>query len=238
LREALARSDRDFVLEEPETPARRSLRSALRILLERPVEVAGAVAMAGVAGLILANALFMQQGQHPAPLFRAVAAATNPAVKPAPAARPAQSPELTALVRAIQTELTARGHDIGAIDGMLGPKTDAAIRAFQKHADLPVDGAPTGPLLARLKAARIAQPSESIGELIVTQEPPRNPRVLFVERTLAKYGYGRLKIDGVLDTDTREAIERFERERGLTPTGTITDRLLKELEGLSVKPSP
>ncbi|MFN8993111.1 MAG: peptidoglycan-binding protein, partial [Pseudomonadota bacterium] len=120
----------------------------------------------------------------------------------------------------------------------MGPKTDAAIRAFQRHAGLSVDGAPTASLLTSLKAARIAPPSDAIGELIVTQEPPRNPRVLFVERTLAKYGYGRLKIDGVLDTATREAIERFERERGLTPTGTVTDRLITELEGLSAAPSP
>ena len=35
-----------------------------------------------------------------------------------------------------------------------------------------------------------------------------------------------------------ELIERFERERGLTPTGTVTDRLITELEGLSAAPSP
>ncbi|MFN8828673.1 MAG: peptidoglycan-binding protein [Labrys sp. (in: a-proteobacteria)] len=237
MREALARSNRDFVLEDNDALSHGRLRLLLRILLERPIEVAGAIAMTGVAGLIMANALFLQEGQHPAPLFRAVAAAAKPDATPA-IVRPAQSPELTALVRAIQTELTARGHDIGAIDGMMGPKTDAAIRAFQRHAGLSVDGAPTASLLTSLKAARIAPPSDAIGELIVTQEPPRNPRVLFVERTLAKYGYGRLKIDGVLDTATREAIERFERERGLTPTGTVTDRLITELEGLSAAPSP
>lgn len=42
-------------------------------------------------------------------------------------------------VRRVQALLTANGHRV-AIDGIAGPKTDAAIRAFQRSAKLAVDG--------------------------------------------------------------------------------------------------
>jgi lytic murein transglycosylase len=42
--------------------------------------------------------------------------------------------------REVQQRLVERGFDIGAVDGMIGPRTRAAIEAFQAAAGLPVDG--------------------------------------------------------------------------------------------------
>jgi lytic murein transglycosylase len=42
--------------------------------------------------------------------------------------------------REVQQRLIERGFDIGAVDGMIGPRTRAAIEAFQASAGLPVDG--------------------------------------------------------------------------------------------------
>lgn len=51
----------------------------------------------------------------------------------------------------LQQLLSARAHDTGGIDGMLGTASRAAIRAFQRAAQLPEDGYPSPSLLERLR---------------------------------------------------------------------------------------
>lgn len=43
-------------------------------------------------------------------------------------------------VRKVQIELLRRGYYITETDSIFGPETEAAVRLFQKHNDLPVDG--------------------------------------------------------------------------------------------------
>ena len=99
---------------------------------------------------ILINVLFMQSGSHPAPFFKAAEPAiktaspeTKPAVMapirrvestPAPAMLKAASPAARTpgeIITEIQRELSRRGFYDGALDGLYGPKTDAAIRDFE-----------------------------------------------------------------------------------------------------------
>lgn len=54
--------------------------------------------------------------------------------------------------RELQTLLTARGHDIGAIDGMLGDKTRAAVRAEQQRVGMEPSGRAGQKLLKALRA--------------------------------------------------------------------------------------
>jgi peptidoglycan hydrolase-like protein with peptidoglycan-binding domain len=54
-------------------------------------------------------------------------------------------------------------------------------------------------------------------------------RIGSVQRMLARYGFGPVRINGELDADTRAAIQRFERERNLPPTGQVSERLVREL---------
>ena len=44
------------------------------------------------------------------------------------------------IARDVQTRLAALGHDPGALDGILGPKTRRALKRFQEAEDLPVTG--------------------------------------------------------------------------------------------------
>ena len=54
--------------------------------------------------------------------------------------------------RELQELLGARGFDVGAPDGAIGPRTRAAIRAFQASAGLPEDGHPGMKALDALRA--------------------------------------------------------------------------------------
>ncbi len=52
---------------------------------------------------------------------------------------------------ALQTRLTARGFDTGGTDGVIGPKTQQAIRAYQTSRGLPATGTPSPELLQSLR---------------------------------------------------------------------------------------
>ncbi len=68
------------------------------------------------------------------------------------AARPAGPQADRASVSDLQARLTDLGYDPGPADGQLGPKTRAAIRAYQKDTGLKADGQVTASLLERIKA--------------------------------------------------------------------------------------
>ncbi|MEP5729047.1 MAG: lytic murein transglycosylase [Sulfitobacter sp.] len=55
-----------------------------------------------------------------------------------------------AQMKTLQTRLQARGHNVGAIDGILGAGTRAAVRVEQSRLGLAVDGWPTPALLGKL----------------------------------------------------------------------------------------
>lgn len=51
----------------------------------------------------------------------------------------------------LQRRLTALGFDTGGADGVIGPRSEAAIRAYQQSAGLPATGEPSRALLMRLR---------------------------------------------------------------------------------------
>ena len=51
----------------------------------------------------------------------------------------------------MQALLNTKGYDAGKPDGLVGPQTRAAVRAFQADQGLPADGYPTQELIDRLK---------------------------------------------------------------------------------------
>ena len=54
------------------------------------------------------------------------------------------------LIRAVQSKLNELGFDAGSADGIVGPKTRAAISAYQQQHNLPVDGQISNELLKAL----------------------------------------------------------------------------------------
>ena len=70
------------------------------------------------------------------------------------AQKPADERPLSrAEVEEIQSYLTRLGYDAGTPDGVVGARTRAAIRSYQRAAALPPDGHPTPELLTGLRTA-------------------------------------------------------------------------------------
>jgi peptidoglycan hydrolase-like protein with peptidoglycan-binding domain len=215
--------------------------------------------------VILINVLFMQSGSHPAPIFKAADAAiktAGPDSKPAAApirrveSIPAPAPPKPAapsprtpgeIILDIQRELSRRAYYDGAVDGLYGPKTDAAIRDFEHALGLKPSTQPNDALLQTIirspsKAAKGATGTISVLRPIgarndsMTEPAVPSQRVIALQRALAEFGYGQIKSSGTVDTDTQRAIERFERERNLPVTGQVSDRVVRELAAATGRP--
>jgi peptidoglycan hydrolase-like protein with peptidoglycan-binding domain len=211
---------------------------------------------------IVVNGLLLQAGPHPAPMFKdaiaAIAAASKPAPKDSgkdamralPRPRP---PEATSKVDArptpeiiadIQRELMRRGYYEGVVDGRYGPRTDAAVRDFEQASGLKPSTEPNEALLAAIKRSTTKPPKAPSGlRPAAIQQVRLEPsaeasakRVLALQRALAEYGYGQIKPSGVVDADTKAAIERFERERRLPITGQVSERVARELTTVTGRP--
>jgi peptidoglycan hydrolase-like protein with peptidoglycan-binding domain len=193
---------------------------------------------------IVTNALFMQKGPHPAPIF-----ATRPLLHrdAAPAARPQAVQAMPAadqarlqLIGNIQRELTRKGFYDGPADGIWGAKTDAAARDFASAAGLKINPEANDGLLRSIVAynpkpttvaAPPSPPSDPIAKLVAPSK-----KVIAVQRALADFGYGQIKPTGVLDPETRAAVEKFERDHRMPVTGQISDRFVRELAGMTGRP--
>jgi peptidoglycan hydrolase-like protein with peptidoglycan-binding domain len=214
-----------------------------------PREFVGVVMATAAVFAVFTNALFLQKGPHPAPIF-----VTRPPAKPAtplpplrPTAQPATAPDPVAQSRPapvadIQRELGRRGFYDGAADGIWGAKTDAAAREFVQVAGLKISADASPALLNAILASSAKAP----GARGSTSEAPRNDpiaeliapskRVLAIQRALADFGYGQIPLSGVYDPETRDAIEKFERDRRLPVTGQISDRFVREFAAMTGRP--
>ena len=189
---------------------------------------------------ICINALFMQKGPHPAPIFAPrpllqKETTMAPPLPPQPPSRPSVmqpgtqtvQPETMALSREqlivnIQRELNRRGFYDGAVDGIWGAKTDSASRDFIQAAGVRINPEP-GELLLRAilssgaKASRPAEPvrNDPIGDLIAPSK-----RILAIQRALSDFGYGQIKPSGQYDPEMRTAIEI---RAGSPPAGDRAD---------------
>jgi len=220
-------------------------------ITRHPREFVGIIMATGATVAIFVNALFLQHGPHPAPIFAARPPLQHLApivTQQAPAAPTPQVQETRTpgqIISDIQRELHKRGYYDGAVDGIWGAKTDAATRDFLQAAGLKLDVTPNAALLNAITSAAVkpvppapipaAAPArhDPIAELIA---PSPSKRVLAVQRALADFGYGQIKPTGALDSDTRAAVEKFEREHSLPIDGQISDRFVRELAAMTGRP--
>lgn len=215
-----ARSSRGFVATGRSGRAKASsalllLRRTVGAMRRRPVVAAGALLASLSAGAVGWNALAVQTRRHPAPLFapKTVVPSPRPEARalpsrPSPAAplsRPAPSPART-------------------------PPREVPVESARSAN--PAPAVPVAP-------ARPASSRDPIGDVIrgeidgSAQKPEGARNVVAAQKALLKLGYGPVKTDGVAGPATRQAIERFERERRLPVTGELGPRTVRELTAQS-----
>jgi peptidoglycan hydrolase-like protein with peptidoglycan-binding domain len=240
--------DSEFATENySPRPAARPVRSSfwLRLFRCHLREWLVVIAAGFAVAMIIVNALFLQTGPHPAPIFsnHAATAPERPMILPRP--RPAGAGESTSavparsrteIVAAIQRELAQRGFYDGPNDGSYSAKTDIAIRDFEDAAQLRPSTEPNEALLrviahSALKSPPVVPSNDPIGSLLAPSK-----RVIAIQRALATFGYGQIKPTGAYDPETRIAIEAFERNRKLPVTGQISDRVTRELAAMTGRP--
>lgn len=229
------------------------------VIVRHPREFVGCL-MASIAFVSIGtNALFMQKGPHPAPIFatRPMVQAppkqatmappqpviAQPVIAPSTLAPATTAPESPALTREhfilnIQRELGRRGFYDGAVDGIWGAKTDAATRDFIQAAGVRINPEP-GELLLRAilsSGAKVNKPAEPVRNDPIAELIAPSKRILAIQRALSDFGYGQIKPTGQYDPETRTAIEKFERDRRLPVTGQLSDRFIRELAAMTGRP--
>jgi hypothetical protein len=233
------------IASDDEMPRRRRRRAAnavaadaeaergllLRILLHSPKDtIAGFVAFAAVSAII-ANALFLQAGRHPAPMFGSLAipATALPPANPLPRARPMEADgalfeqKPTEIKPAESKTTESRASESKASEKAGDPKSTDSIANLVK-------GSATAPT----PSSNLARPPAAIPTLSRGDagQNTGSRRVAAVQRVLTEYGYGQLKATGTIGSDTQAAILKFERDHKMPPTGQMSDRLVHELAAM------
>lgn len=200
--------------------------------------VGAVLALGGVA--VLANALVLQ-GTRPFALFPPA----SPVAAEAPAegkARPVKTTSIPLPRANPAVPHGSRGSAIvGATDGTLGYLAVKTQVSGMPTPLLPVSAdeaaavaiASPRPVAGQRPPLDVGAASEVTGAVRPPAEVPVSARSLAVQRALARLGYGPLKVDGVAGSETRLAIQRFQRDRKLAPDGEMSDRLLRELSAVS-----
>ena len=160
---------------------------AVGLYMQQPLRNTALALLVALSALAGSNALYHQAHHHPAPLFGSfqetpAAKAKKPAAPVMPAARPkvldqAVSSETTgsvdpmaALIQpvgnadvvAVQQQLKVMGLFTGTTDGLFGPRTAKAIKAFEAKNGQPVKGQLTPQIVALIKGTPLAVPESPV----------------------------------------------------------------------------
>jgi len=124
---------------------------------------------------------------------------------------------------AMQLLLTYNGHSVGIVDGIIGKKTETAVKAFQKKKGLVQDG--------------IAG-EKTLSKLVVTVEnKDSNDAVRAAQYLLKnKFNYD-IVVDGVFGKNTLAAVKSFQTSMKLTADGIVGPNTWRELFGVATSKS-
>ncbi|MCB9641621.1 MAG: peptidoglycan-binding protein [Myxococcales bacterium] len=148
-------------------------------------------------------------------------------------------------VTKLQQRLKELGYDPGPIDGSFGPKTDAAVKAFQRKSGLSQDGvvgpktwsalekagapapaAPAAPAAPGFKAPNVTLKQGASGQHVKT-----------LQSRLKDLGFNPGSADGSFGPKTSGAVKSFQKAAGLGQDGVVGPKTWKALEKGSARPS-
>jgi Putative peptidoglycan binding domain len=210
-----------------------------RLLRERVMAAPRRVLVgAGLAALVAGiggNALLLQIGRHPAPLFAApthdplpASARTASAVATVEPVAPHASPTPVSSSNAASAAPPPAAGQSRAT-GAAAPDTTSSIgpAAQDEQHPSPAPSAPAGPDRGERPVA--ARAPDQIAALLRGKPVDDGSHLVRAAQiALAKLGYA-VKPDGAENAATRRALRRFERAHGLTPTTEISPELVKQL---------
>src|ERR687894_72628 len=128
----------------------------------------------------------------------------------------------------LQTRLLALGLDLGnrGMDGVFGPQTELAVKAFQQSMGILADG-----VVGQITWNEIDEAGHKPGgRLIYVRQPPfRGADVTELQRMLNDLGFDPGAVNGLFDERTARATKEFQRNAGLTPDGAVDDGVFKVL---------
>ena len=201
-----------------------------------PVGVIASVLIALMSSAILYNLIWRQHALIPGggggerTYVEIVAGQEVTTAKPGRTTTLRKNSERSALISAVQEELSQIELFDGPVDGMAGEKTRAAIVAYQRRHGLAASGKADRKLLEHLRFTRtLLQASEYTGTISALAA---DEKVARVQKGLAALGYRPGAFDGFLGEHTREAIRQFERDRNWPVTGELSDLLIAELSDI------
>jgi peptidoglycan hydrolase-like protein with peptidoglycan-binding domain len=123
-------------------------------------------------------------------------------------------------------QVALRAHDLyrGEIDGIAGPMTKRAVRAFQRRARLAVDGI-AGPRTRR-ELGRLGRPL--YGKRVI-RGGMRGWDVAVLQFQVRRRGLRTGVIDGIFGPDTQRAVRRFQRRASLAADGVVGPATMRAL---------
>ncbi len=144
----------------------------------------------------------------------------------------------------LQTALARAGYSPGTIDGVFGPRTEDAVRNFQRAMNLTVDGIVGSRTWAALSPYMNTTPvppppyypdQPDTGFL---KRGDRGQAVIRLQTGLSTAGYDVGNIDGIFGTRTENAVKKFQRVFGLDPDGYVTPAVWDLLSPFLTDPNP
>jgi peptidoglycan hydrolase-like protein with peptidoglycan-binding domain/DNA invertase Pin-like site-specific DNA recombinase len=121
-------------------------------------------------------------------------------------------------VREVQRTLRGLGWRPGPVDGLYGPRTEAAVTRFQAATQVAADGI-VGP---QTRGALTRASNEPLRRGAGFAQPDGSPRVRVLQDSLRRHGFRPGPVDGLFGPLTQAAVERAQKARGIPVNGVAT----------------